>query len=147
MRGYPKQFFSGDQHHKEHSSLLSCSSEETSSDFSKPPSTVGLYQGFGYTVTSQSHIPEEEQKLLIRGQGSIHDTPKTQLKLLESDQHITINIPEDQMEIPDLSFQYLIETVSSQGLFSSEPRFIFHEDSAIDMLESLQELSDSSTDP
>ncbi|XP_052023345.1 transmembrane protein 184C-like isoform X3 [Apodemus sylvaticus] len=137
MRGYPNQ------HHKEHSSLLSSSSQERPSGSSKSPSTVGVYQGFGHTVTSQSPMPAEEQKSLIRGQDSIHDIPKTQLKLLESYQHIIINIPEDQMEIPDFSFQYIIETVSSQGLFSSEPS----EASAIDMLESLQEISDSSTDP
>lgn len=94
MRGNPKKkCFPGDPDHNEHSSLLSSSSQDIPSGSSKPPSPVGLYQGFGQTVTPQSPItianiyeailntiPEEQQKLLVRGQDSIHDIPKKATK-------------------------------------------------------------------
>ncbi|GAB1293335.1 Transmembrane protein 184C [Apodemus speciosus] len=154
MRGYPKKK-SGDPDHNEHSSLLSSSSQDIPSDSSKPPSPVGLYQGFGHTITSQSPISianiyeallntilEEEQKLHIREQDNTHDISQKQKNLQDTDQHTINNIPEEHMEFTDDRFQYLLETVTSQAI-SSEPS----EDSVIDMLESLQELSDSSTDP
>ena len=124
---------------------------------------MGLYQGFGHTVTSQSpifianiyeailnNIPEEEENLLVRGPDSSHDILKKQQKLLDSGQHIPINIqeeqkkldldqlttiyiPKEQMEIPNQSYyRYHIQTVTSQALFSAEPS----EDSMIDIWES-----------
>ena len=154
MRGYPKKK-SGDPDFNEQSSLRSSSSKDISSDSSKPPSQVGLYQGFGNTVTSQSHISitniyeailntilEEQEKRLVRGQDSTHDISKKQPKLYDSGQHIIINIPEEHMETNDHSFQYLLEKVPSQALSSESS-----EDCVIDILDSLQELSDSSTDP
>ena len=94
-----------------------------------------------------NNIPEEEENLLVRGPDSSHDILKKQQKLLDSGQHITINIqekqkkldldqlttiyiPKKQMEIPDQSYyQYHIQTVTSQALFSAEPS----EDSMIDI--------------
>lgn len=69
---------------------------------------------------------------------------KKQQNLLDSGQHIIADIGEEQMDIADHNYQYLVETVTSQALFSAEPS----ENSVIDnVLESLQDLSDSSTDP
>ncbi|GAB1293422.1 Transmembrane protein 184C [Apodemus speciosus] len=97
---------------------------------SKLPSPVGLYQGF----TQSHHRAQKNSRSFLLEDKIAHMTSQNkQQKLLDSGQHILINIPEEQMEITDHSFHYLVETVNSQALFSSE----LSEDSVIDMLGSL----------
>lgn len=56
VMGHPrKKFFPEDQDQNEHTSLLSSSSQDAISVASSvPPSPMGHYQGFGYTVTPQT---------------------------------------------------------------------------------------------
>lgn len=149
MRGYPKKkCFPGDPDHNEHSSLLSASSQ----DSSKPSSPVGLYQGFGHTITSQSpisianlyeeilnDIPEEQQKF-DTGQDFTIDIPEEQPKP-DTGQDV-IHLPYKQ-ELPYKNhYQDRIQTITSRYLLSSPKP---SDDTIIDFSDS-PEASDSSTD-
>lgn len=149
MRGYPKKkCFPGDPDHNEHSSLLSASSQ----DSSKPSSPVGLYQGFGHTITSQSPI-----SIANLYEEILNDIPEEQQKF-DTDQDITIDIPEEQpkpdtgqdvihlpykQELPYKNhYQDRIQRITSRYLLSSPKP---SEDTIIDFSDS-PEASDSSTD-
>ncbi|XP_029388424.1 transmembrane protein 184C-like [Mus pahari] len=166
MRGYQKtKCFPGDPSHTEHSSLLSSSSQDMTSDSSKVPSPVGLYQGFGYTIMSHSsisilndipeeqqkllnseqdvtiNIPEEQQKLLDIGKDVMIDIPEEQQKLLDTGKNVMIDIPEQEKEIPGNSqYQDHVQTVTSQASTDTS------EDSMSDISESQQETSNSFMD-
>ncbi|XP_055465085.1 transmembrane protein 184C [Psammomys obesus] len=91
MRGYPKKkCFPGDPDHTEHSSLLSSSSQGAVSGGSKTSSPVGLYQGFGHTVTSPSPLSIDSLY------EDIMSDIQEEREFLDINQDTTINIPEDQ---------------------------------------------------
>lgn len=174
MRGYPKKkCFPGDPDHNEHSSLLS--SQDVASGSSKPASPVGLYQGFGHTITSQSpisiaslyeeilkDIPAAQRKLLGTEQDITIGIPEERQKLLGTGQDITIGIPEERQKLlvtgQDITIGIPEEQqgvpYKSQGqdhvkMVTSQaflPSAKSSEDTITDISESQQEISDSSTD-
>ncbi|XP_028638639.1 transmembrane protein 184C isoform X2 [Grammomys surdaster] len=139
VRGYPKKnCFPGDPDHNEHSNLFSSSSQDRASGSSKPPSPVGLYQGFGHTIRSQSPVSEATVYEDI-----LNDIPEEQHKLLDTGQDVMIDMPDEQDMPWKSQYQDQLQTVISQALLYSAR---LPEDTIIDIPDWDKEPSDSSSD-
>ncbi|XP_076771548.1 transmembrane protein 184C isoform X2 [Arvicanthis niloticus] len=140
MRGYSKKKrFPGDPDHNEHSSLLPPSQDKKASRSSRSSSPVGLYQGLGHTIRSQSPI-----SVPTLSEDILNDISEEQQKLLDTGQDIVIDIPDEQ-EIPaENQYQEQLQTAVSWTLrYSAQSP----EDTTIDIPDwEDDETSDSSSD-